>query len=85
MKTLQCCVCGHVNTWRKYRYFHELLSIYSVGYSDICEKCADRVNKFIDYYGEKKPEDKAKVHRFLISGVLPMRDFSALMNAGYWV
>ena len=83
--TLQCCVCGHVNTYRDCRYFHELIDRYSVGYSDICEKCTTKSNKFINYYGVKKPEDLARLHQFLISGVLPMRDFSTLMNAGYWV
>jgi len=82
----QCCVCGTTASNTEYAYynFQTLKDVYQVGYPDICENCCQLANSFVNYYGLKKPQDKAKLHRFLISGVLPMRDYSALTNAGYY-
>lgn len=80
---MQCHVCGTI-----FEYAFQLGALkenYQVGYVDICWACGDTANSFINYYGVKKPEDLARLHQFLISGVLPMRDFSTLMNAGYWL
>lgn len=82
----QCCVCGCTanNTQYAFYNFQTLLQQYQVGYPDICESCGHVADSFVNYYGLKKPEDKARLHRFLVSGVLPMRDYSMLTNAGYY-
>lgn len=83
---LQCSVCGLRCTYRDFRYwgFAKISEIYQVGYEDICERCGDKANRFVNYYGKKKPDDKEALRLFLVGGALPMRDYSALANAGYY-
>lgn len=83
----QCLVCGLKATSAQYQYyeFTELFSIYQVGYKDVCGHCAVRANSFVDYYGHKKQKDIDALHRYLISGILPMRDYTMLMEGGYCV
>jgi hypothetical protein len=82
----QCFVCGFTANNRQYKYydFSEVLKNYRVGYVDICGRCGQKADSFINYYGKKKESDLKRLHKFLVSGVLPMRDFSKLMNAGYF-
>jgi hypothetical protein len=81
----QCLVCGLKATSAQYQYygFTELFSIYRVGYKDVCEVCSVRANSFVDYYGYKKQRDIDNLHRYLISGILPMRDYYMMMEGGY--
>lgn len=77
MKT--CGVCG-ADTWG----FNVLKEHYRVGYVHLCDSCGAKANKFVNYFGVKKPADLAALHQFLIGGIKPMADFSALMNGGYY-
>lgn len=82
----QCHVCGIVFRDNKYGYWdiEQIRKIYSVCNNlDMCAKCARKADSFVDYYGKKKPEDVAKLKRFLLSGYQAKKDFSALMNGGY--
>jgi hypothetical protein len=82
----QCFVCGGIAKSTSYDYygFAEVTKSYQVGYADICEMCGQKADQFINYYGKKKESDLKRLHKFLVSGVLPMRDFSKLINAGYF-
>lgn len=82
----QCLVCGLKVTSAQYQYygFTELFSIYQVGYKDVCEACSMRANSFVNYYGHKKQKDIDNLHRYLIGGILPMRDYYMLMEGGYY-
>lgn len=64
--------------------FHEVKEIYQVGYVHVCSKCVDKINSFVDYYGYKKPKDLRRLHAYMIRGIKPMADYSALMNGGYY-
>lgn len=81
-----CGVCGKTNnpSTGQYFIFRELKSIYMVGFPLLCTSCGDHADKFVNYYGQKSDKDKSDLHAFLISGVAPMRDYSALVNAGYY-
>ncbi len=83
----KCGVCGFSCDWQDGRYFSfgEIKEQYRVGFVDICGMCGDKANSFICYYGEKSQKDLMDLHRFLVSGVAPMSDFFAMMNAGYEV
>lgn len=87
-KFLQCGHCGLTvsNYQHEYYNFKELLDHHArrVGYKDICDKCGTRADSFINYYGMKKQKDLEALHRYLISGILPMRQYSMLINAGYY-
>lgn len=82
----QCGHCGLTVTNYQYEYycFQELIESYRVGYTDICDKCATKADKFVNYYGLKKQKDLDNLHRYLISGILPMKQYTMLMNAGYY-
>lgn len=81
-----CGVCGKTSELTRHIYgeFHEIKSIYRVGFKYVCTGCGKRADSFVNYYGYKSEQDKQALHQFLISGVLPMRDYSALVNAGYF-
>lgn len=84
--TKQCQICGISCTWQDKQYwdFQEIRSCYSVGYKDICNKCGQKANSYVNYYGIKTPEDVLSLELFLLSGVLINNEYSALMNAGYY-
>jgi len=85
-KTKQCLVCGKLRTDADYDYYlmTELFDTYKVcDISTICFDCESVASKFIEYYGVKKEEDKLKLKNFLLSGVLPKRQFQMQMNGGY--
>lgn len=86
LATKQCLVCGLKVTSAQYTYydFAELFSIYQVGYKDVCGKCTTVANSFVNYAGYKKQKDIDNLHRYLIGGILPMRDYCMLMNGGYY-
>lgn len=81
-----CGVCGKTSKLTRHRYgeFHEIKSVYRVGFKYVCHRCAMRADDFVNYAGYKLEKDQSALHQFLISGVLPMRDYSALINAGYF-
>lgn len=49
-----------------------------------CDKCGAKADSFINYYGMKKQKDLEALHRYLISGILPMKQYFMLINAGYY-
>ena len=87
-RILQCGHCGLTvsNYQHEYYNFKELVNRYAdeVGYKDICDKCSTKADRFINYYGVKKQKDLDNLHRYLIGGVLPMKQYSMLINAGYY-
>jgi hypothetical protein len=55
--------CGWVN-------LTDMRDIYKIGgIMEICTKCADKANSFVNYYGKKKEKDKSDLFNFLLSGV----------------
>ena len=81
MKAYRCDVCGS----RDY-FIDQLRSIYRVVDTEfICENCAEKVNKFVNYYGPKKDKDRQAVKRFLNSGINATRAYESMMNAGYYL
>lgn len=65
--------------------FRELLSIYQVSqYRDLCNSCATNSDGYINYFGKKKDKDKKKLREHLVNGVLVIRSYQAMMNAGYY-
>lgn len=83
---MDCCgVCGYKAKCGRRRYGEllEIRHIYRVGFEYLCQNCAEKADSFVNYCGNKKPEDKQALWQFLISSVSPMRDYYALMNAGY--
>ena len=87
-RILQCGHCGSTasNYQIEYYNFKELVTLYAdeVGYKDICDKCSTKADSFINYYGLKKQKDLDNLHRYLISGILPMKQYSMLISAGYY-
>lgn len=76
-----CGVCGqYINTADSY----EIKSVYSVGFKFVCTVCCKIADGFVNYCGHKSEQDRQRLHHFLISGVLPMRDYYTLVNAGYF-
>jgi hypothetical protein len=83
----QCFVCGVVYKFSQYGFWRmsEVRAVHLVSdHNLICSKCGDKANSFINYWGKKKPKDLAKLHNFLASGILPMRQYQQQMNAGYF-
>ena len=83
----QCLKCGvvHTNLDHMFYYMEEVKPIYQVSdHVDICGYCADMGNVFVNYLGSKKQNDKDRLQQYLVSGVLPMRQFYAQMNGGYY-
>lgn len=86
-KERQCHVCGIVFRDSEYGYWNmeTIKSCYAVTSNlDMCAKCARKADSFVSYYGRKKESDKAKLKRFLLSGYQAVKDFSSLMNGGYY-
>ena len=85
-KSKQCLVCGVKYCDRQPQYYRmrDVRDCYLVSeHKDLCAKCGDKANSFLDYWGVKRKSDKEKLHNFLVSGVLPMVKYNAQMNAGY--
>ena len=77
-----CIVCGKI----KSRFvMGELKSVYQVFHDmvDVCNDCGQEINSHLNYYGEKKQEDKDAVKSILLNGFAVNQRYSALMNAGY--
>lgn len=58
------------------------------GVVDICEKCGDKANKFLNYWGLKKPKDIESLRKYLQSGYLCKKEtadhYNQLTQAGYY-
>ncbi len=77
-----CSVCGKV----KSRFaMGKLKSVYQVfpDMFNVCSDCGQQINSHLNYYGEKKQEDKDAVRSILLNGFAVNQRYSALMNAGY--
>ena len=81
-----CGVCGKKSELTRHRYgeFHEIKDIYRVGFKYVCTECGDKANSFVSYYGYKSGQGRMALNKFLISGFAPMRDYSAMINGGYF-
>lgn len=87
MKRKTCLKCGvtHDNHHWQFFYMYDLRDFYSVlGLQVLCQKCGDKANSFVNYFGKKKDEDIKAVHDYLITGVVPTRIYQAMMNGGYY-
>lgn len=67
----------------------EVKPFYQVtGVTHVCHECADKGNKFINYFGRKRKEDLRGLHNFLVNGPVSSkvvdRVYSQLMNGGYY-
>ena len=64
----------------------ELRSIYRIfpDIVDVCDKCGDKLNQHVNYWGKKKESDKLKVRQILMTGELVNNRFKQLMYAGYF-
>lgn len=82
----QCIVCGAINKDSSRPWlFVKLKRCYRVGELEcLCEKCGRKADSFVNYYGAKTAKDEERLSKFLLSGVIPQNQFSALMNAGYF-
>ena len=76
-----CDRCGYKCGWFN---LNDLRDIYRVGgIVNLCNRCGDRANSFVDYYGKKKEKDKKDLSDFLMSGELVKKRFDEINNAGY--
>lgn len=81
----KCDRCGNdVEPWMT-----NIKSVYQCfGVVFICSDCGNKADNFIDYYGKKKAKDIRRLKLFLQSGKISAikfrKDFSAMMNAGYY-
>ena len=64
----------------------EIRSCYRIfdSVKDICEKCCDKLDKHVDYYGKKKTKDKLAIRKILLEGKVINEIYSGLMFAGYY-
>lgn len=66
-------------------FMREIKDVWRIhGMTDICECCGNKADKFIDYYGKKKKQDKQKLKSYLNTGVMVQKKYSAQINAGYY-
>ncbi len=81
-----CLVCGIrvFNSMVSYYDFGSVKSCYrSGGFIDVCDSCGAKANSYVDYHGKKSKKDIANLESFLLTGVMPMRKYNALMFGGY--
>ncbi len=86
MRTKTCGVCGMtaISDDPHFYGFAEVRGVYQVGFVDVCETCGKKASSFVNYYGFKKDSDLIKLNQFLCGGVFVMRQYSQLVNAGYY-
>lgn len=61
-----CDRCGKNCGWFN---LTEMRDTYKVGgIVEVCNRCGDKANSFVNYYGAKKEKDRNSVFNFLLSG-----------------